>query len=143
MRQKLDFSALQGAIISLTEALDVVRESSWFNQQKQAVKNTLIAGVIQNFEFVYELSIKMLKRQMELEAASPEDIDFTSFRGLLRTATEKGLVQNIDAWFQYRQLRNITSHTYNHEKAQQVYQMTIAFLIDAKALLQKLEQRDE
>ncbi|NOR69735.1 MAG: hypothetical protein GQ532_08610 [Methylomarinum sp.] len=36
-----------------------------------------MAGVIQNFEFVYELSIKMLKRQMELEVASPEDIDLS------------------------------------------------------------------
>jgi len=109
----------------------------------KSVQNTLIAGVIQNFEFVYELSIKMLKRQMEVESASPEEIDFTSFRGLLRTEVEKGLVQNIDVWFEYRQMRNITSHTYDHEKAQQVYEMTIGFLQSARELLNKMEQRDE
>jgi len=58
---------------------------------------------------------------MEIESASPEEVDFTSSRGLLRLAAEKGLVQNIEAWFEYRQMRNITSHTYDHEKAQQVY----------------------
>lgn len=87
--QKLDFSALQQAINSLAESIDVVANESWFNVQAKAVQNTLIAGVIQNFEFVYELSIKMLKRQLEKESSSPEEVDFTSFRGLLRIAVEK------------------------------------------------------
>jgi len=143
MNQKLDFSALQQAIISLAEAITIVVDEQWFNQQKKAVQNTIIAGVIQNFEFVYELSIKMLKRQLELESASPEEIDYTSFRGLLRVAAEKGLIQNIEAWFEYRQMRNITSHTYDHEKAQQIYEKTSDFLKDASKLLNKLEQRDE
>lgn len=143
MNQKLDFSALQQAIISLAEAITIVVDEQWFNQQKKAVQNTIIAGVIQNFEFVYELSIKMLKRQLELESASPEEIDYTSFRGLLRVAAEKGLIQNIEAWFEYRQMRNITSHTYDHEKAQQIYEKISDFLKDASKLLNKLEQRDE
>jgi len=80
---------------------------------------------------------------MEKESASPEEIDFSSFRGMLRSATEKGLVKNIDAWFEYRQMRNITSHTYDHEKARQVYDMTSDFLKDARKLLNKLEQRED
>ena len=143
MNHKLDFSALQQAITSLAEAIATVADEQWFNQQQKTVQNTLVAGVIQNFEFVYELRIKMLKRQLELESASPEELDFTSFRGLLRVAAEKGLIQNIEAWFEYRQMRNITSHTYDHEKAQQIYDMTSDFLKDASKLLNKLEQRDE
>lgn len=143
MNKKLDFSALQLAIVSLAEAIATVDDIIWFNQQKKAVQNTLIAGVIQNFEFVYELTVKMLKRQLELESASPEEIDFTSFRGLLRTATEKGLIQNIEIWFEYRQMRNLTAHTYDHQKAQQIYEMTSDFLETARELLKKLEQRDE
>lgn len=143
MNTKLDFSALQQANHSLSDAIDVVENEQWFNQQKKAVQNTLIAGVIQNFEFSYELSIKMLKRQMEKESASPDEIDFTSYRGMLRLAAEKGLVQHIDSWFEYRQMRNITSHTYDHEKARQVYEMTSCFLKDAGELQAKLEQRDE
>ncbi len=143
MNKKLDFSSLQQAITSLTEAIATVADQRWFNQQRNSVQNTLIAGVIQNFEFVYELSIKMLKRQLALESASPEELDFSSFRGLLRTATEKGLIENIESWFEYRQMRNITSHTYDHEKAQKIYEMTRGFLKDASTLLNKLEQRDE
>ncbi len=142
VNQKLDFSALQQAINSLSEAIDVVTNEQWFNQQGNSVQNTLIAGVIQNFEFVYELSIKMLKRQLEKESSSPEEIDFASFRGLLRMALEKGFIQNIDTWFEYRQMRNITSHTYDHEKAQQVNEMTSHFLKSAIILLNQLEQRE-
>jgi nucleotidyltransferase substrate binding protein (TIGR01987 family) len=58
-------------------------------------------------------------------------------------AAEKGLIQNIEAWFEYRQMRNITSHTYDHEKAQQIYEMTSEFLKDTSKLLNKLEQRDD
>ena len=65
------------------------------------------------------------------------------YGGMLRTATEKGLIQNIDTWFEYRQMRNITSHTYDHEKAQQIYEMIRGFLKDASTLFHKLEQRDD
>ena len=115
MRQeKLQLQPLQNAISSLTDALATVADSTWFEQQQPRVQNTLIAGVIQNFEFVYEISTKMIKRQLELEAISPEEVDQSSFRDILRTAAEKGLIDDVEAWFRYRLMRNITSHTYKH-----------------------------
>lgn len=62
----------------------------------------------------------MIRRRLELDAASPTEIDFSSFRDLMRTTAEKGLVTNVEAWFRYRQLRNITSHTYDSVKARMV-----------------------
>ncbi|MCS6997667.1 MAG: nucleotidyltransferase substrate binding protein, partial [Casimicrobiaceae bacterium] len=137
----LDLSALRNAITSLEDGISVVRDSGWFNAQTPAVQNTLIAGVIQNFEFVYEIGIKMIKRLIELESASPNEVDETNFRDVLRVAAEKGLISDVDAWFRYRKMRNITAHTYDQEKARQVYQCTLEFLNDARALLQKLEAR--
>lgn len=138
----LDLSALRQAISSLEDGLEVVSDGGWFNAQSSKVKNTLIAGVIQNFEFVYEISIKMIKRQIEAESASPTEVDETNFRDVLRVAAEKGLIADIEAWFKYRKMRNITAHTYDHEKAHQVYQDTLIFIGDARALLQKLEARN-
>jgi len=119
MTTKLDHSALRSALTSLGEGITVVSDAKWFITQSQAVQNTLIAGVIQNFEFVYEISIKML-----------------------RSAAEKGLITNVQAWFDYRKMRNTTAHTYDHERAHKVYQGTMAFLADATALLQNLEARN-
>jgi Nucleotidyltransferase substrate binding protein like len=39
-------------------------------------------------------------------------------------------------------MRNITAHTYDHEKAQQVYRDTLVFINDARALLKALEVRN-
>ena len=139
---KLDLTALRNAVSSLEDGVDVVSDSAWFNQQSAKVRNTLVAGVIQNFEFVYEISVKMVKRQIEAESASPEDVDESNFREVLRVAAEKGLIADVEAWFKYRQMRNITAHTYDHEKAQRVYQGTLGFIIDARALLQALEARN-
>lgn len=142
MAEKLDLSSLRDAIDSLLQSLAVVGDEIWFGAQSSAVQNTLIAGVIQNFEFVYEQSIKMLRREIERNAASPTEVDFGNFRDLLRTAGEKGLIADVEAWFNYRKMRNITAHTYDHEKAQQVYQGTLIFIGDAKDFLARLEARN-
>lgn len=135
----LDLSPLRLALTSLEDGLDVVRDTSWFNQQNEKVRNTLIAGVIQNFEFVYEISTKMLRRRLEMDALNPAEVDFANFRDVLRIAAEKGLIPDVQAWFGYRQMRNTTAHTYDHQKAQKVYEGTQAFMQDARALLAKLE----
>lgn len=140
--EKLDLSALQSAIHSLSDGLDVVSDPYWFNQQSDKVRNTLVSGVVKNFEFVYEISAKMIKRAIEIESASPSEVDESSFRDLLRIAAEKGLIADVEAWFKYRKMRNITAHTYDHEKALQVYRDTLAFIGDARSLLQNLESRN-
>jgi nucleotidyltransferase substrate binding protein (TIGR01987 family) len=139
---KLDLGALRSAVASLQDGLEVVRDTGWFQQQSSKVQNTLIAGVIQNFEFVYEVGYKMLRRQIELEAASPTEVDESNFRDVLRLAGEKGLIADVEAWFRYRQMRNITAHTHDHEKAQKVYEGTLVFINDARALLASLEARN-
>ena len=142
MTEKLDLSSLRDAIDSLVQGLAVVSDKDWFGAQSGAVQNTLIAGVIQNFEFVYEQSIKMLRREIERNAASPTEVDYGNFRDLLRTAAEKGLIADVEAWFNYRKMRNISAHTYDHDKAQQVYQGILVFIGDAKDLLARLDARN-
>ena len=142
MDHPLDLSALQDAIASLSDGLEVVSDPAWFSGQSDKVQNTLISGVVKNFEFVYEISIKMLKRMIELESSSPTEVDESNFRDLLRTAGEKGLIADVEAWFRYRKMRNITAHTYDHQKAQQVYHDSLRFIVDARALLAALERRN-
>lgn len=139
---KLGLQALRSVVASLGDGLEVVSDPVWFNQQSDKVRNTLISGVIKNFEFVYEIGIKMVRRQIELESASPTEVDESNFREVLRVAGEKGLIADVEAWFKYRKMRNITAHTYDHDKAQQVYLDTLKFIGDARALLHALEARN-
>jgi nucleotidyltransferase substrate binding protein (TIGR01987 family) len=84
----------------------------------------------------------MIRRQLEIDAASPSEIDFGNFRDMMRTAAEKGLIADVDAWFGYRQLRNMTAHTYDVAKAQSVCQRAHDLLTDAQAVLRALEMRN-
>lgn len=138
----LDLSALRSALASLEGAIEVVSDTAWFDRQQANVQNTLIAGAVQNFEFVYEIGIKMIRRQIEIESASPAELDGAGFKDILRMAGEKGLVADVEAWFRYRRMRNLTSHTYDRDKAREVYHDTLAFFGDAKALLAGLEARN-
>jgi nucleotidyltransferase substrate binding protein (TIGR01987 family) len=138
----LELSALRNAVASLEGGLGLVTNNAWFNEQLPIVQNTLIAGVIQNFEFVYELSIKMIRRQIELDADNPAELDQTNFRDLLRIAAEKGLIADVEAWFFYGSMRNASAHTYDQQKARQIYQDTLKFVDDARSLLACLESRN-
>jgi nucleotidyltransferase substrate binding protein (TIGR01987 family) len=138
----LDLGSLRDAVQSLSDALEVVGNPTWFAAQDAKVRNTLIAGVVQNFEFVYEISVKMIRRRLELDALSPAEVDRANFRELLREAGEKGLIDDVEAWFGYRRMRNVTARTYDHAKAIQVYHDTMRFVGDARSLLARLEARN-
>jgi len=82
----------------------------------------------------------MLKRQLESELPNPTEVDGYSYRKLFRVAAERGLVQDVEAWFDYRERRNITSHTYDEEKAVRVFEALPAFAGHAEKLLTSLKE---
>jgi len=142
MAKKLKLDALRNALSSLQDSLNVVGDGKWFGEQSAKVQNTLLAGVIQNFEFVYEISVKMIKRQIEADTLIPGPVEHQSFRDVLRIAAETGLIADVRAWFDYREMRNNTAHTYDQQKAKAVYAAARDFIIDARSLLRTLEARN-
>lgn len=102
-----------------------------------------MAGVVQNFAFVYELCVKMIRRRLELDAAFSEEVAVSNVRNFIRTAAEKGLITDAKAWFRYRLLRNMTSHTYDSAKALMVCQHAGKLLAEARAVLKALDIRNE
>ena len=130
----LDISSLEKALSSLGAALTELQKGD---------ANTFVRdATIQRFEFSYELAHKMLKRYLEMTESSVEEIDQMSFQTLIRTGAERGLLVNSwDVWSVYRNARNLTSHTYNEEKAIQVCQVIQDFYKDAIYLLDQLKLR--
>jgi nucleotidyltransferase substrate binding protein (TIGR01987 family) len=129
----LDFASLEKALASLSRAI----QRSRVDPQDEELRD----AVIQRFEYTYELCWKMLKRQLELESPTPARMDTLSFRDLLREAAQVGILQDVERWMDYREMRNITSHTYDDLKARNVYDAAIEFYDDARALLKALEAR--
>jgi nucleotidyltransferase substrate binding protein (TIGR01987 family) len=92
-------------------------------------------GLIQRFEFTYELSHKMLKRYLESASPSPGEFDSADFPYLIRSANERGmLLGDWPQWKQYRDMRAKTSHTYDEDIALAVVTGIPAFQREAHHL---------
>jgi nucleotidyltransferase substrate binding protein (TIGR01987 family) len=96
-------------------------------------------GLIQRFDFTYELCHRMLRRFLRQSAASPTDVDRMEFRDLIRTANQQGLLLgDWPAWHRYRDMRARTSHAYHAAIAQEVAAAIPAFLAEAEHLRDEL-----
>ena len=130
----LDISSLEKAITRLEEGL---------TRYQQDVDDTQIRdGLIQRFEFTYELSHKMLKRYLASASATPEDYDQMPFQDIVRSGNEQALLLNDwPVWRKYRDMRSKTSHTYDEEKALEVVAVIPDFLAEAIYLRNQLKKR--
>ncbi|MGL4988951.1 MAG: HI0074 family nucleotidyltransferase substrate-binding subunit [Cetobacterium sp.] len=74
-------------------------------------------GTIQRFEFVYELSWKLMKNYLEFEG-----FEINSPRTAFREGFKIGLISDATDWIKLMENRNRTSHTYNEETAWDIYE---------------------
>ncbi len=130
---RLDLSPLKKALDSLDRALT--------RSQQVPDDEEIRDAVILRFEYTYELCWKMLKRQIEHESATPAAVDAYSFRVLIREGAERGMLSDVESWLEFREQRNITSHTYDADKAASVYETAELFYPHARKLLDVLESR--
>ncbi|WP_096202823.1 HI0074 family nucleotidyltransferase substrate-binding subunit [Bacillus sp. FJAT-45350] len=77
----------------------------------------VIDATIQRFEFTYELSWKLMKAFLEYNG----HLEVTSPRRTIRVAFKEGLITKGDAWLAMLEDRNKTSHTYDEETANKIY----------------------
>lgn len=134
MNDKLDLTPLANAVQRLDDG---------FARYQQDTTDTQIRdGLIQRFEFTYEISHKMLKRYLESASATPAEYDDMPFADIVRSGNEQGLLLgNWAEWKTYREMRSKTSHTYDEEVAIEVVESIPAFLEEARYLLAKLQER--
>ena len=130
---QLDFSSYEKALASLQRVLERSRTIPDDEDIRDAC--------IQRFEYTYELAYKMLKRQLEQELPSSEELDHLPFKELIRVGAERGLIADPQRWFDYRDKRNISSHTYDEAKAREVFDILTEFTTDAVSLLSRLKAR--
>jgi len=134
MSDRLDLTPLVNAQRRLAEGL--------LRYQKDIADTQIRDGLIQRFEFTYEIAQKMLKRFLESTSASPAEFDAMPFADLIRSANEKGLLLgNWKAWKGYREMRGKTSHTYDEEVALQVVSGIPEFLAEVEFLIGQMQRR--
>lgn len=138
----IDFSSFASALGQLEKSINYSRSD--MAQKDDELFEQLRNSVIKCFEFTYELSWKMLKRYLEDTAAHPEEIDVSTFQNLIRIGNEKGLLRSDWLrWKTYCQARTNSSHTYDRDKAEAVYEIAPDFLEEARYLYQQLIERNQ
>ncbi len=139
-KMELDLTSLEKAVYRLSEAVNY--SHSDMAKKDEPLFQQFRNSVIQCFEFTYELCWKMLKRRLELDSPSPAIVDEFNFNDLVREGAIRGIVQDPARWINYRKFRNLTSHAYNEKMAQEVYEIALSFLDDARQLLNSLKEKN-
>lgn len=130
----IDLSALEKTLTSLFEVIKVYNDD----------KTNLITrdSMIQRFEYTYSLALKMIKRYFLNGAFIFENIDSMTFNEMIRQANKMGLLRsNLEKWDNYRQKRNLTSHTYDEKIAVEVVEIIEDFAQEVQYLLNKLKEK--
>lgn len=95
-------------------------------------KNEFIRdSVIQRFEFCIELAWKTSRKVM--------GINFTAPKQVVREMGRNNMISDVNLWLQAIDQRNLSSHTYNEQLAEEVYKFIQNFFPEFEKLESTLE----
>jgi nucleotidyltransferase substrate binding protein (TIGR01987 family) len=126
MSEKLILTPFQKALESLESVLavpkdDIVRDAT-----------------IHRFDYTYELARKMIKRH--LKWAGTADADRLTRKSLFHEAARLGLIANAEVWFDYDEAKTLASQACDEIRAEEVYEKSRRFAVEAWHLLDRLNQ---
>lgn len=84
--------------------------------EREALSELEKQGLVQAFEYTYELAWTTLKDFLEYSGQR----DIYGSRDTTRKAFQLGLIEDGEGWMDMLQSRNLTSHTYNEEVAEEI-----------------------
>jgi nucleotidyltransferase substrate binding protein (TIGR01987 family) len=104
------FDNFKKALKQLDNVMALIQERDLSELEEQ--------GVIQAFEYNYELAWNVLKDFYEHQGEQ----GIQGSRDAIRTAFRRGLITNGDIWMKMIKSRSLTSHTYNEEITKEIMQ---------------------
>jgi len=108
IRWKQRFNNFSRAFLLLREAMEY--EQAKLSQLEKE-------GIIQRFEYTFELAWKLLKDRMEFDGI---ELDRISPKSVIRQAFTSKYITNSSIWLQMINDRNLMSHTYDFSKFEAV-----------------------
>jgi nucleotidyltransferase substrate binding protein (TIGR01987 family) len=126
IRWKQRFIHFQKALAQLREAVDLTRQRQLSRIEKQ--------GLIKAFEFTHELAWNVLKDFFEYQGSS----SIMGSPDATREAFQRELINDGEGWMEMIKSRNLTSHTYNEDVADEIAEKVILLYFD---LFQQLHDK--
>ena len=149
LRRTVD--TLEQAIIHL-QALPVERtDAASVSRGAKAGSSATADGVlydlylnaaIKSFELSLVSAGKLLRKALKPYAVQPREVDRLVFNDVLRQAGKHGLLEidEVSRWLKYRANRNTTAHDYGEDFANETMKLLPAYLQDARALADRLDE---
>lgn len=121
---KLLFLTKKGEIVMTIEQVKAKFEdfSRALNKLQIALEKNIeddelyLDGLIQRFEFCFELSWKLMQSYL-----SYEGFEVNSPRSAIRKSFEAEIIFDAESWLDMLESRNLSTHTYNEETAKEIY----------------------
>jgi nucleotidyltransferase substrate binding protein (TIGR01987 family) len=89
-------------------------------QNHQQLDDLSKEGLIQRFEYTFELAWKTLKDYLEAEGETDQ-----TPRAVIKKSFQIGLINNGEIWMDMLAKRNLMAHTYNEETFQEVMNLIV------------------
>jgi len=109
IRWKQRFQNYKKALVTVKNAVDLSEQRELSDLEKQ--------GVIQGFEFTFELAWNVMKDYLEEQGI----IGIIGSKNAIRQAFNKGIIEDGDSWMDMVEDRNLASHTYDEETAEKIF----------------------
>lgn len=138
IRWQQRFSNFQKALTKLTDAIELMKKDL---SSSNSFFDILKEGLIQRFEYTHELAWNVMKDFAEFQGNS----EIRGSRDATRNAFKINLIEDGEIWMQMIKSRNETSHSYNEETADDIYQKIIseyhqAFVLFNQTMLNLLDK---
>lgn len=132
IRWQQRFANYRNAFEQIDEAVVLANTRELSRLEKQ--------GLIQAFEYTYELAWKTLKDYLQWQGL----VDIIGSRDTIREAFSQGLLEDGQVWMNMLVDRNRTSHTYNQEIADTIfYNIRDVYHAHFKVLITTLTKQQE
>jgi nucleotidyltransferase substrate binding protein (TIGR01987 family) len=138
MADKVLLDSLENALKTLKEAIEAVDQAG--------PRDALIIrdGAIQRFEYTYGLTLRAIRRILELKSDVPEEVDRMGFKDLIREASARELiVGTVETWVRHRESRNRTSHAYDETQAAEIFSNVRVFAEEVEEFLIRARRQTE
>ncbi|HUH75576.1 MAG TPA: nucleotidyltransferase substrate binding protein [Chitinophagales bacterium] len=104
------------ALKKLGTAIDYIKSSN-LDKENKALSDLIKQGLIQSFEYTHELAWNVIKDY----SAYQGNVEIRGSRDAAREAFSMGIISNGEVWMEMIKSRNKTSHTYNEETANEIF----------------------
>ena len=121
------FKSYKKALAALERSVIAAQERDLNEMEEQ--------GLVQGFEFTFELSWKLLKDYLESKGFK----DFHGSKDTFKLAFQEGLINDGEKWMEMIDTRNRSSHTYEESIAKQIISLVLSeYFVKFKELSEKM-----